>query len=203
MSSMHLDKYSKALYRSSTVGISDKQKAATKNKEAFKLKAWLDEQGCAFFNKHIAVHMRAWWAFLQKQYPTIAKDMEDKVPRKYWLSRTPFTKVTVAMNNPTPVHFDDKNYGLTFLVSFEVGDEGSLVGGSHCIFCMQGGAALVVQDSGRGTTIVGDYRRLLHANLATSRGRRLVVTCYTSKYIVDLSCSGREGAHACSTPFWN
>ena len=80
----------------------------------------MDEQGCAFFDKHIAVHMRAWWAFLQQQYPTIAKDMEDKVPRKYWLSRTPFTKVTVAINNPTTVHFDDNNYGLTFLISFEV-----------------------------------------------------------------------------------
>ena len=35
------------------------------------------------------------------------------MPQEYWLAGTPFTKITVAINNATPVHFDQKNFGLT------------------------------------------------------------------------------------------
>ena len=97
-------------------GNSKKQKEARENKAPFKLNAWLDQEGNAFFKEHIGVHMHAWWDCMRQQYPTICKDVEKRVPRKYWVANTPFTKVTVAMNNPTPVHYDDKNYGLTFLI---------------------------------------------------------------------------------------
>ena len=53
-----------------------------------------------------------------------------------------------------------------------------------------------MRDGTLGVTIVGDYRRVLHSNLATRNGRRLIVTCYTSQSLVDLVArvSGAGGA---------
>ena len=42
------------------------------------------------------------------------------VAQNYRLEGTGFTKVTIAINNPMPLHFDDNNDGLTFLFSVDV-----------------------------------------------------------------------------------
>eukprot|EP00965_Chrysotila_dentata_P049959 1655631-Pleurochrysis_carterae.AAC.1 len=50
------------------------------------------------------------------------------------LARTGFTKVTVALNNPTPLHVDKNNVGVTGLVAFDVSTATEpLVGGSHIV----------------------------------------------------------------------
>lgn len=95
-------------------------------------------------------------------------------------------QVTVALNNPTPVHFDDNNFGLTFLICFELDESGSLGGGSHTIYALDQSRCLIVRDCAEGVVLLGDYRRVLHANAATSKGRRLIVTAYCAKPIVDL-----------------
>ena len=78
------------------------------------------------------------------------------------------------------------NFGLTFLMCFELDEAGSLTGGSHAIFSLDYGQAVVVRDCGDGVVLLGDYRRVLHANAATQSGRRLIVTAYCGRSIVDL-----------------
>ena len=92
------------------------------------------------------------------------------------------------------MHFDDNNNGVTFLSSIELSKQGSLVGGSH-VLCGVGsllsvkpkpGRAVVVRDSTKGVTYVGDYRRVLHANAASRRGRRFIMTAYSSSSLRDM-----------------
>ena len=63
------------------------------------------------------------------------------------------------------------------------------------LFCCRGAERLGhCRDGTLGVTIVGDYRRVLHSNLATRKGRRLIVTCYTSQSLVNLVAgAGGEG----------
>ena len=89
----------------------------------------------------------------------------------------------------------DNNHGLTFLACWDVGDDASpLEGGSHCILDLDWRHAVVIKDSGPGVTLVGDYRRVLHSNLATRArcGRRLIVTAYTAQSLVNL-VMGKRG----------
>lgn len=46
-------------------------------------------------------------------------------------------------------------------------------------------AALVVRECEAGTLILGDYSRVLHGNLATIAGNRMVINAYCSKTTVD------------------
>lgn len=57
-----------------------------------------------------------------------------------------------------------------------------------CAPCVNGSlpAQLVVRDCAEGVVLLGDYRRVLHANAATATGRRLIVTAYCGKSLVDL-----------------
>ena len=81
-----------------------------------------------------------------------------------------------------------QNFGLTFLIAFDV--NGNLVpgSGSHVLCSADGGVAVQVSDSVDGVVFVGDYRRVLHSNRAvtTSDGERLIVTAYCSQTLVDL-----------------
>ena len=60
------------------------------------------------------------------------------------------------------MHFDDNNFGLTFLACYEL-DGGALRGGSHCVFSTDWTHGVVVDDSRDGLCIMGDYRRVLHS----------------------------------------
>eukprot|EP00965_Chrysotila_dentata_P043775 1455486-Pleurochrysis_carterae.AAC.1 len=57
-----------------------------------------------------------------------------KVPARYRLVGTEFTKATVSVNNPTTAHTDFANIGLTCLIAYDVsrGTE-RLMGGSHVL----------------------------------------------------------------------
>ena len=89
----------------------------------------------------------------------------------------------LAVNNPTPLHFDDNNYGATYLAAWEID---ALVGGSHMLASSRLDQCIIVGDSPAGVEYVGDYRRVLHANAATLRGRRLIVTAYCAASLVAL-----------------
>ena len=86
------------------------------------------------------------------------REMLERVPVEYRLAGTAFTKVTLALNNPTPVHRDDNNFGLTFLICFELDEAGSLVGGSHVIYSEGYERAVLVSDCPEGVVLLGDYR---------------------------------------------
>ena len=72
------------------------------------------------------------------------------------------------------------------MICFELDDDGSLKGGSHTIFSQDYSCAVVVRDCGEGVVLLGDYRRVLHANSATRSGHRLIVTAYVGQSLVDL-----------------
>jgi hypothetical protein len=82
------------------------------------------------------------------------------------------------------VHYDDKNYGVTFLFALNLDHE--LDGGSHVISDIDYDVAVVVGDnSAVGTVFIGDYRRVLHGNAATLKGRRFILTAYCSASLVE------------------
>eukprot|EP00965_Chrysotila_dentata_P122594 4051980-Pleurochrysis_carterae.AAC.1 len=58
--------------------------------------------------------------------------------------------------------------------------EGELIGASHVILDSSMRRAVAVRDRKEGIFMVGPYHSVLHANLATQRGERLVVTCYSN-----------------------
>ena len=173
-------------------GGSSKQKAAREVRKPFRLKAWECGVGKEFYEQHIEPWLPEAWRLLEEHYPQTCREMLAAVPVAYRLAGTAFTKVTAALNNPTPVHFDDNNFGLTFLICFELDAEGSLVGGSHTIYSLDYTKCVVVRDCPQGVVFLGDYRRVLHSNAATASGRRFIVTAYCGKSLVDMVKDEKE-----------
>eukprot|EP00965_Chrysotila_dentata_P203698 6181894-Pleurochrysis_carterae.AAC.1 len=90
--------------------------------------------GAFFFVEHIEPLMRAAWHALCDEFPDVGLEMP-AAAGSYGLASTRFTKTTVALNNPTPLHYDRGNFGVTALVSFDVtGLDDELRGGSHAFF---------------------------------------------------------------------
>jgi hypothetical protein len=169
-------------------GGSPKQLKGMAEHEPFRLSAWEHPKGKAFYEEHLEPLLPAAWKALVERFPRMAERMLAAVPERHRLCGTGFTKVTIAINNPTPLHFDDNNFGITFLVAFDL--DGDLQGGHHLIVGQDFASAVLVRDNTAGTVFLGDYRRVLHSNGATVAGRRLIVTCYCSNSLVK-----RVGAH--------
>ena len=151
--------------------------------------AWEKEVGRSFYDIHLKSLVKVAWDELWERYPSACEEMLKAVPEEYRLEGTGFTKVTAALNNPCPLHFDHQNFGVTFLVCIDL--DGGLQGGSHVITSLDYSSAVVVSTSSEGVWILGDYRRVLHANAATRAGRRFVLTAYCSQALVD-RVHGRE-----------
>ena len=112
--------------------------------------------------------------------------MKNAVSEEFQLYGTGFTKATFAIDNPTPTHKDFNNFGLTFLIAWDVsGDGEELIGGSHVVTDPVFGKAVVIKDSKGGVVIIGDYRVIVHANLAVLKGHRMIVSAYCSQGVVD------------------
>eukprot|EP00965_Chrysotila_dentata_P049694 1647961-Pleurochrysis_carterae.AAC.1 len=79
-----------------------------------------------------------------------------QVRAEHPLEGTAFTKVTVALNNPIPVHNDYRNTGQTFLMCHDVsaGKE-SLSGGAHILVDAEFAKAFVLQDRKDGIFVIG------------------------------------------------
>ena len=115
---------------------------------AFKLSAWQSDEGSAFYKTHVASFLSLAWRHVQVRYPRASAEMLAAVPAEYRLEGTGFTKVTLAVNNPTHVHFDHNNFGITCLVCIDL--DGDLDGGSHVMYNLDLTAAVVVQTNTEG-----------------------------------------------------
>eukprot|EP00965_Chrysotila_dentata_P083623 2759188-Pleurochrysis_carterae.AAC.1 len=96
----------------------------------------------------------------------------------------------VAVNNPTLLHVDGKNIGLTVVCGFDVtwasgSPDAALQGGSHVILDAYPQFAVVVADDEDGVSIIGPYGRVLNCNLATLCGSGLVFAAYVSLDVRD------------------
>jgi hypothetical protein len=89
--------------------------------------------------------------------------------------------VTIGVNNPTGLHYDDKNVLVTATLIFGLH---GLRGGSHVLMGVDRSTAVVVHECAWGTLILGDYAHALHGNLATIAGNRLILNAYCSKLVV-------------------
>ena len=119
-------------------------------------------------------------------YPVEAQRMWYEGRSEQWgLYGTAFNKVTLGINCPTTLHWDEKNKGLTAL--FIIGLHG-LRGGAHALFGCDLKDAVIVRECEAGTLILGDYKRVLHGNFATLAGVRFVINAYCSKTVVDRLC---------------
>lgn len=169
-------------------GGSTKQKHAQCMRRPFQLKSMLCDEGCSFFDMYLRPILPLLWKKLMEYYPSAGASMLAQVPVQYRLCGTAFTKVTVAVNNPTPLHVDYNNVGITALICFDVSDgsTGSLVGGSHVIIDTDFRHAIIIKDTRAGVMILGDYKRILHGNFATQHGRRFIVSAYTSRSLLTL-----------------
>ena len=86
----------------------------------------------------------------------------------------------------TPIHYDDNNFGLTFLIAFDVQGGLRAGSGSHVLASRDLLVGVQVRDSVHGVVTLGDYRRILHANRAVEgKGSRLIMTAYCSQTLVD------------------
>ena len=94
-------------------GGSKKQKEAHAQGVPWRLNAWTCSEGRLFYEMHVEPLLPAAWRALERRFPRTCKRMLESVPPEYRLAETAFTKITIALNNPTPVHFDDNNFGLT------------------------------------------------------------------------------------------
>jgi hypothetical protein len=103
------------------------------------------------------------WDFLARRYPSIAREMLREVGR-YGIYGTGFSKVTVAYDNPTCVHYDS-NFGADVVMAFRLR---SLKGGEHVMLSVDGCEAVVVETSELGVLIGGSHAHLLHGNLGTT-----------------------------------
>eukprot|EP00965_Chrysotila_dentata_P177302 5855369-Pleurochrysis_carterae.AAC.2 len=103
--------------------------------------------------------------------PSTCAETLSQVPSKYTLDGTGFTKVTVALNIPTPVYNDYGNIGQTFLMCHDVSGGGEkLSGGAHVLLDAQLATAYVLQDRPEGVFVIGPYNSVMHCNLATLAG---------------------------------
>ena len=113
------------------------------------------------------------WDFVVRRYPAISKKMLDAVGR-YGIYGTGFSKVTIAFDNPTCAHYDS-NYGADVILAFRLR---ALKGGEHVMLSVDGCDAIVVETSELGVLIGGCHEHLLHGNLATTDGGRVVLAWY-------------------------
>ena len=113
------------------------------------------------------------WDFVVRRYPSISKKMLDAVGI-YGIYGTGFSKVTIAYDNPTCAHYDS-NYGADVLLAFRLK---SLKGGEHVMWSVDGCDAIVIESSELGVLIGGCHEHLLHGNLATTDGGRVVLAWY-------------------------
>lgn len=147
---------------------------------AYELKSMRDAEGRCFFQEMIVPWLQQAWKRVEAESSQAALLMMEQTTCAAQLAGTGFTKVTVAANNPTPLHVDGNNVGLTVVCSFDVSGSTQLVGGSHIIVDAGNDFAVLVEDAPDGVHVVGPYGKLLHCNLATLSGCRLVLAAYAS-----------------------
>ena len=163
-------------------GTSNAQAEALANGVPHALKAWTTPQGRAIMDEYVAHILPRMWAIASECYVSECSRMRDlNLGDTYGLCGTGWNKITLSVNNPTCLHYDDKNVLVTATLVFGLH---GLRGGSHVLMGADRSTAVVVRECEAGTLILGDYSRALHGNLATIAGDRVIVNAYCSKLVV-------------------
>ena len=89
--------------------------------------------------------------------------------------------MTVAYDNPTNAHYDN-NFGVDVLVVFDICN---LRGGHHVMTSQDGKEAIVVESCKLGTIISGNHHHVLHGNLGTTSGGRIIFSFYLAQALLD------------------
>ena len=154
-----------------------------------------EEHACidAFKDAHLKPLLEDLTSLAEKLFPDMVKQMRHKLARSGMLNLdylgdngSIFTKVSVALNNPTPVHTDRENLLLTVTAVFKVPGQ-RLRGGSHILFSNACGAqacAVVIAECPSCLVLLGEYAHVLHASMAVLQGERLMVTAYCGAPLV-------------------
>ena len=158
-------------------GGSKLQMGAWRKGEAFELRATAKAPE---LNAHAEVAAKLAWEHLLRRFPKMAEKMLKEVG-KYGIYGTGFSKVTVAYDNPTNAHYDD-NFGVDVLVVFNLRN---LRGGHHVMTSHDGKEAIVVETSKLGTIISGNHQHVLHGNLGTTKGGRIIFSFYLAQALLD------------------
>lgn len=165
-------------------GGSKKQRAALAAGVAYKVTAWTCAAGRNFYNMYLRPLVRKAWAACMDEDEAVCRATLAAVPPKYRLEGTGFSKVTIATDNPTPIHTDYANAGLTCIVCFDISDERCVLqGGHHVLLDVDFRSAYVFEDSREGIMLIGPYASVLHGNLATTQGSRLAISCYSNTFL--------------------
>ena len=148
----------------------------------YKLAAWLDPRGVEFMHTFMEPLLPRLWSLCNEYYKVACDHMLDVgMAHLYGLFGTGWNKITIGIDNPTQLHYDNKNVGITALLI--IGLHG-LKGGSHALIGVDLGVGVIVEECHEGTLVFGDYAHVLHGNLATIAGSRVVVNAYCSANVV-------------------
>jgi hypothetical protein len=146
------------------------------------LKAWTSCEGQEIMTQYVSRVLPLMWQVAHDHYPVECDRMRDlTMCDVYGLLGTGWNKVTIGVNNPTGLHYDDKNVLVTATLVFGLH---GLRGGSHVLMGVDRAAVVIVHECAEGTLILGDYAHALHGNLATIAGDRLIVNAYCSKLVI-------------------
>eukprot|EP00965_Chrysotila_dentata_P090004 2970297-Pleurochrysis_carterae.AAC.1 len=147
-----------------------------------------DREGAELFSAFVAPWLRRAWALAMRSNSPSATAQLLLVPEALRLEEKSVREVTVALNNPTPLHVKRlqqpwHDCGVrAFVVTRGWG--GSLQGGSHVLFDAENKFAIIVEDNESVIALIGSFCRLLHGNLAALRGDRLVLAASTSEDVI-------------------
>ena len=84
--------YSIVRHARTVPGGSRKQQEARAAGLPFKLTAWTDDEGRAFYEAHVEPLLPAAWRALEAKFPETCREMLEAVPPEYRLKDTAFTK---------------------------------------------------------------------------------------------------------------
>eukprot|EP00965_Chrysotila_dentata_P073515 2428226-Pleurochrysis_carterae.AAC.1 len=87
-------------------GGSRKQKAVLERGKAYRVAALLHPAGAAFYRKYLRPLVQRAWVHCMREDAKVCAETLAVVRPEHRLEDAGFTKVAVAINNPTPVHTD-------------------------------------------------------------------------------------------------
>ena len=127
-----------------------------------------------------------WDEFVRKS-PDKAAAAKAAVRPEFCIGRSGWTKLTMALDNPSPVHHDRGN--LAWSGVFELCSD-DLEWGDHVI--MDNDNVYMFKPRS-GTLFLGPYKFTRHGNLATAKGGRWICTAYVSIWTL---CGGARGTRS-------
>jgi hypothetical protein len=175
-------KFSKKFDRGQLLGLGwscgqgDKVKKINKCIVPYMLKASRSQAGAEFEAAHLRPALGFMWKELERYYPEAAA-RANALPDEYHYLGTGFNKAICAVNNDTPLHFDNLNMvgtacAILVLGEFEGGDQ----------IVVDRGRVLVLKNK-HHSLFIGDYGRFKHASLPVTSGRRTIIAAFSMQQV--------------------